>query len=160
MDVILILAYVSLFTLLTAYIRLTSLAFFFRFKDVFNGHIEQPGHFEGQRQTGIVLPIFNRVDRLPGNVQFTGQLPLCPTALSSQYAQPVLQRYLQLPQNLLINRRKHMMAAIIMGPGLCPLFLDGVTPRFTFSEPRGNEYADCPKQQDLRDCKKLRNNLR
>ena len=59
-------------------------------EDLFNLHIEQTGDFKCQRQAGIITFFFNRVDRLPADLQKPAQLLLRMPLLLAELLETIL----------------------------------------------------------------------
>ena len=57
-----------------------------RVEDLFNGEVEQARNSECERQCRIVFAGFNRIDRLPGNLELFCQRRLRQIALGTQDA--------------------------------------------------------------------------
>ncbi len=57
--------------------------FVIRFKDLLDWTLEEASDLEGQGQAWIVLPPFERVDRLAGDAKLVSQVTLGPTLFLS-----------------------------------------------------------------------------
>ena len=57
---------------------------------VFDGLIERGGDLEGKRKRRVVLACFDRVDALPGHVEFLREPGLRPVPLGAENPQTIL----------------------------------------------------------------------
>jgi len=64
--------------------------FLFGLKDGFNWLLEHSRNVECKRQAGIVFPVLDGVDRLPGHPEVRCEVRLRPVALGAQNAKTVL----------------------------------------------------------------------
>lgn len=85
-------------------------------EDGLNRGLEEPGKFEGQRKTGIVLARLDRVDGLARDAKFLGKIGLRPAALGAKDTETVFHAY-SLPAGLRRKRTTLAIAVIVMKMG-------------------------------------------
>jgi hypothetical protein len=63
-------------------------------EDGFDGAVEEPSEFEGEREAGIELAGFDGVDGLARDFEAFGEVGLAPVAFGAEDAEAVFHRYL------------------------------------------------------------------